>query len=718
MIQSSSSFSVKALRNIRDLLRFVSMAFLVGAISGIALIAIVMLFSSAAMAQTNNEVRRGELLFASEDGERIAATLVATNIDAQLNGLIARVKVVQTFKNPEASVREAVYAFPLPEKSAVDRMEIQIGERRIEGQIKERAQAKKIYETAKQEGRKAALVEQWRPNMFTTSVAPIGAFETVVVTIEYQQSLRYDQGVFSWRFPLAITPRYTPMPLSAEDSGAPIRAEHQEVTFASEVMSTPVSTQTPLSAQPLAEMPIAMDGSAHSIKTDSGVNIDITLAPGAPITEVISAYHDIDMAALDEDRYFITLADGEIPADRDFEISWTPLVGAAPVSALYSETFDGENYYYLMMLPKDNTDEQRHRIARELTFIIDTSGSMSGEPIRQAKQALSLAISRLASDDYFNVIEFNSTTRQLFKQPVPVNDSTLSKARHFVSRLQADGGTEMYPALQSALSALAASGLVGQVVFLTDGAVGNEEQLFSLIRDSLGERRLFTVGIGSAPNAHFMTRSAEFGRGTFTYIGDLNEVNQKMTELFYKLESPVLTNIDAQWSRETEMYPPIIGDLYAGEPLVAVAKTSSDGTLLLSGALDVGGWHTTMNLDAAIPSSGVATLWARRKIDALIDEGQRNGNEDAARDAVIALSLKHHLVSRFTSLVAVDVTPTFERGVNIEKDSIPNQLPHGTSLPMTGMVSTATPAAWNALLGFALLLISALLFRRQTKSPI
>ncbi len=234
--------------------------------------------------------------------------------------------------------------------------------------------------------------------------------------------------------------------------------------------------------------------------------------------------------------------DGPVPADRDFELHWTPDVGRAPGAAVFVEPKDGKTYALVMLVP-NAPDASLPRMPREATYIIDTSGSMAGTSIVQAKAALLYALDRLAPGDRFNVIEFNSRARPLFDVPMPVDPATLGRARSFVSGLKADGGTEMREALTLALRAPKVEGFVRQIVFLTDGAVGNENELFALIRERLDDRRLFTVGIGSAPNSHFMTKAAQFGRGTFTYIGDTREVQEKMAALFRKLESPVLTDV-------------------------------------------------------------------------------------------------------------------------------------------------------------------------------
>ncbi|MDR2244163.1 MAG: marine proteobacterial sortase target protein [Burkholderiales bacterium] len=679
---------------VRDLLRFVGAALITGLVASLLLMAAILFFASHAYAQNNpsrfvgDDLQCGALLLSDGAGGREAALLLDTVVQAELNGLIARVKVVQTFKNPSDSIREGVYAFPLPETAAVDHLEMKIGERRIQGQIKERQQARQIYEQAIQEGKKAALVEQWRPNLFTTSIAPIGPDDEIVVEIEYQQSLRYDQGVFSWRFPLAITPRYSP----------------------GGIMMPEGDTQSVAAGE--AEL---LPDCSCDVWADLGnpVRFDITLAPGAPIREVHSRYHGVVMEDLGGGRYRVTLEEDSVPADRDFELTWTPHTGHAPQAALFTERFADEDYWYLMLMPASEPATQAVRMQREVTFIIDTSGSMSGAPMQQAKDALLMALTRLQHGDFFNVIEFNSVTKPLFSAPVAVDAASLRKARAFVSKLYADGGTEMFPALKLALEAPPTPGMIGQVIFLTDGAVSNEEQLFNLIQDRLNERRLFTVGIGSAPNSYFMNRAAEFGRGTFTFISDIHEVNEKMAALFQKLETPALTDVKAQWPMAVDMWPTLVGDLYQGEPVVIVGKTATggkQGALTLQGAVSGKGWSSALTLNEATPASGIATLWARRKIDALLDEGRRQGNSEMMRDEVVQLALKHHLVSRFTSLVAVDVTPSFPSDMSIEKTALPLASPN---VSMAGLPAGSTSAAWNMLGGALALLLAWMLKRRR-----
>ena len=284
-----------------------------------------------------------------------------------------------------------------------------------------------------------------------------------------------------------------------------------------------------------------------------------------------------------------------VPAARDFELVWTPDVGSAPGAALFTETLGGKTYALLMALPPTLVDAGAARAPREITYIIDTSGSMEGVSIAQARDALSMALDRLQAGDRFNVIEFNSTSTSLFTAPMPFDATTQAQAKQFVGRLRARGGTEMLPALAIALAGPPESSLMRQVVFLTDGAVGNEDAILRLLHDKLGDRRLFTIGIGPSPNTFFLAKAAQFGRGTFTFIGDVREVRQKMTDLFRKLESPALTDIRVDWPGGTDAWPRRVPDLYAGEPLVVTAQFPAgtlQGNVVISGSRAGQPWQT------------------------------------------------------------------------------------------------------------------------------
>ncbi|HEX9648539.1 MAG TPA: marine proteobacterial sortase target protein, partial [Alphaproteobacteria bacterium] len=244
----------------------------------------------------------------------------------------------------------------------------------------------------------------------------------------------------------------------------------------------------------------------------------------------------------------------------------------------------------------------------------------------------------------------------------------------------ADGGTEMAPALARALTGAPPQGKLRQVVFLTDGAVGNETELFAIIDDDLGASRLFTVGIGSAPNSYFMAKAAEIGRGTFTHIGETSQVAERMEALFAKLEHPVMTDIDTAWPAGLvpHMSRATLPDLYAGEPVVFTARLDAlEGAVTVSGVRDGEPWAARLDLAQAAPAHGIAALWARDRIDAMLHESGVLMDPAEVQGEVVALALAHHLVTKFTSLVAVDVTPTRPEGAAMASRKLPHNLPYG-----------------------------------------
>jgi Ca-activated chloride channel family protein len=392
-------------------------------------------------------------------------------------------------------------------------------------------------------------------------------------------------------------------------------------------------------------------------------------------------------------------------ARRDFELVWRPDVRQQPQAALFTERMAGEDYALLMVMPPGEESSSLDYVPREVTYVIDTSGSMAGASIQQAKAALLLALQRLREGDFFNIVEFNTNTYTLYKQPVPATKATIRKASDYVQALRANGGTEMRSALETALAAPARTGKdsLRQVIFITDGSVGNEAELFKLIKDNIGTRRLFTVGIGSAPNSHFMQRAASFGRGTYTYIGTAAEVNEKMSALFSRIDNPLLTDIHIDWkSPSVAQWPEKVADLYLGEPIIVTAKLSAIGNnVVVSGNYAGKPWQRSVSTAIGDTSSGVNKVWARSQITSLMNKLYEGMAKDEIRHAVIDVALHHHLVSTYTSLVAVDITPTRHEGEHLSKTTVPVNLPEGWKheAVFSGLPATATSANEYLLLG-------------------
>ncbi len=609
----------------------------VGLLVSIVLAGATMLLAGSAQAAG------GTLQFKTSAGA-ITAPLLDTDVEIRVTGHVARATVRQNFRNPHADWYEGVYTFPLPENAAVDHLRMRIGERVVEGEIRERQAAKASYEQAKAEGRRATLLEQERPNLFTSSVANIGPGEAIQIEIEYQQTLRYDQGRYALRFPMVIGPRY--IPHGVEDAARIVPA-----------VLRPDDGSGPINP----------------------VRLRVSLDAGVPLAAVESPYHAVSVETESAGRRRIAL-DGKTYANKDFELAWTLAPGRAPAAVLFSEK-KGERHYGLLL----------------------------AVPPAQAREALELAIRRLAPADRFNVIEFNSYARALFPQARPADAGNLDNAVRWVRELRAQGGTEMAKALDLALDASEHPDRIRQIVFLTDGAVGNEDQLLRMIRERLGDSRLFTVGIGSAPNSHFMSKAAQFGAGTFTYIGKIEEVKEKMGELFSKLESPVLKGLQIDWgdSQGVEAWPKVVPDLYLGEPVMVMFSADR-----VADQVTVAG--ITARNTPLEEAGGLGTLWARAKISNLMDALREGTPEEKVRAGVIQLALEHHLVTKYTSLVAVDKTPARAPDAALKTGAMPTNLPEGWNYDAVfgELPRGATDARFNLLAGL-LLLLSAWFLRRR-----
>jgi Ca-activated chloride channel family protein len=413
---------------------------------------------------------RGGLLVQDASGAGIDTPLLGTEVEVRVTGVVARTTVRQIFLNTSERWLEGTYVFPLPELAAVDALRMRVGGRVFEGRIQERKRALESYARARREGRRASLVAQARPNLFETSVANLGPHEELEVELEYQELLQYTDAGFELRVPLVAAPRYSPGSV----------------------------------ASPTAEVPLPTLSVGSSPVFSHPVSIDVDLDAGAPVELLESPTHPLELES-EGHRHRILVSAAE--ADRDFVLRWSLAGSAAPLPVIFSQESGGELYLLLVVLPP-LPERGSSFLEHETVFVVDTSGSMGGQAIRQAREALALALGRLEPTAWFNVIAFASKPRSLFGQSVPATSGNLEEAMGFVAALDSGGGTEMLPALERAFEGDEGEAAVRRVLFLTDGSIGNEAQLLAAIEQGRGRSRLFPVGIGSAPNAYFLRRAA------------------------------------------------------------------------------------------------------------------------------------------------------------------------------------------------------------------
>ena len=625
---------------------------------------------------TPNDMQSGGLLFKSkEPGKYVEAPKVATDIKLDVTGPVARATVTQTFLNASDVWVEGLYVFPLPDNAAVDRLKMKVGDRLIEGKIKPKKEAREIYEAAKREGKKASLLEQQRPNLFTNAVANIGPGESVTIQIEYQETIPRKGEEFSLRVPLVVAPRYNPLnkPLKPV-----IDMEAKQTAGTSGWGSTdPVPDRDAITAPVLDPK---KDGKSNP------VTLSVTLNAGFPLDQVVSHYHDVTIKPDGDDKVTLTLNEGAVPADKDFLLTWTGKAGKTPNLGLFTQKMTGkdgtsQNYLLAYITPPYKLTESVKMPPREVIFVIDQSGSMAGPSIRQARSSLIEALDQLKPEDSFQIIRFNDEMNQLFGAPKKADAEAISEAKRWVNRIKADGGTNMLPAMLEALTDSNPNApTLRQVIFLTDGAIGNEKQLFEAVKSNKGRSRIFTVGIGSAPNSFFMSRAAEVGRGTFTHIGDITEVQAKMGDLFKQLSHPIATDLRALLlgGKEVEASPDALPDLYLGEPVVLAIKAKTLGdTLTLKGRFDNQPWSLSVDLTKAATSTAIDKIWARGKIRQLESDRLLSDDTKTIDKEIETLGLQHHMVTRLTSLVAVDVTPSRPTEEELESKKVPLNLPDG-----------------------------------------
>lgn len=620
-------------------------------------------------------VAEGTLLFRSPWTQRFEPLpLEHTDVDIDVRGVVAATTITQRFKNPTDAPLEAVYVFPLPHDAAVYDMEARIGARVIRAQVKERGEARRTYEAARVEGRRAALVEQERPNVFTTSLANILPGERIDVRLRYVGPLPWEGGRVRLTFPMVVGPRYVPGTRSVGHQGHGWSADTDAVPDASRI--------TPPVRPPASR-------AAHDI------GLRVRLDGGVRLAGVSSPSHEIRNRIADDGATLVELAGDATLPNRDFVLEYRLAPPHGPRAALFvspagegAATDDDGGRTFLLAAFPPAVEQAETRPPLEMVFLIDVSGSMAGTSIEQARAALLQALARLTPQDRFHIVAYNHAFFAFRPTPLPASADNLASARGFVAGLRADGGTEMLPALQAVLALAPTPGYLRDVVLLTDGCLGNEEQIFDALRRGLGDARLFTVAIGSAPNHYLAANMAQFGRGSFTAIADGGEIETRMARLLDQISSPVLTDLRLVWQGVTadDVLPERLPDLFRGQPLLIYGRLTGDsaGTLVVEGRTGAAPFHQEIAVEPSRARfhPGLTALWARAKVDELMNlwrDAPEGDERDARRAEIVALALGHHLVTRFTSLVAVEDVPAHDGGA-----------------PRTAVVPSELPAGWQA----------------------
>lgn len=596
-----------------------------------------------------------------------------TDVDVDIAGFIARVTLTQRFTNPSDAPIEAVYVFPMSAKAAVDTMEMTIGTRTIRGLIKERGEARQIYEAARAAGQTASLLDQERPNIFTQSVANIMPGNDILITISYVEYLDYEDGHYEFSFPMVVGPRYIP--------GAPAAPETRPG-----LRSGPPSTRQVPDAAKITP-PIAPEGT----RAGHDISLSVHLNAGVPIQQVHSELHEISLQNLGPNVAKIDLKDRKTIPNRDFILRYT-VAGDQIQDAVLTHASAKGGFFTLILQPPDRVDDAQIT-PKEMIFVIDCSGSMRGFPIEKAKATMALAIENMNPDDTFNLISFSGGMGYCFDKPMPNTDENRRKAHEYLGNLQGGGGTEMMPALLAALEGQDDPERLRIVCFMTDGYIGNDMAILDAIQKNAHDARVFAFGIGNSINRFLIEGMGRLGRGAsevVTLESDGDEAARRFQE---RINDPILTDITVDFGglnvQDVFPDPGAIPDLFASTPLVLKGKynraDASSGTVTIRGMTSQGPWERRieLTLPADEPEFDVlAPLWARAKIQRLMDQdwhGAQIGQPEAdIKQQVTDLGLTYNLVTQYTSFVAVEEKVINKDG-KPQRIEVPVEMPDGVS---------------------------------------
>lgn len=600
--------------------------------------------SVCAFSALGQETTEGSLYARTTKGSDLGAcALKNTAVNVDISGFVARVRVVQEFQNPFSEPIEAIYKFPLSQNGAVDEMTMTIGTRTIRGKMLKREEARKVYETARNEGRAASLLDQERPNIFTQSVANIMPGESIKIEISYVETLKYEAGEYEFVFPMTVGPRYIPGSVKDASKIAP---------------------------------PVATTRAGHDI------SMNVNLNAGVPVESIRSVSHDIDQVNLTANSSRLNIRGEKTIPNKDFILRYD-VSGKRLEDAVLTHR-DARGGFFTLVLQPPHFPAPEDRTPKEIVFVLDTSGSMSGFPIDKAKEAMKLSLEGLYPEDTFNLITFAGDTSVLFEEPVPATQANIELAQKFLESRQGGGGTEMMKAIQAALDPSDSKEHLRIVCFMTDGYIGNENEIVAEIQKH-SKARIFSFGIGSSVNRHLLDKMAEAGRGEAEYV-TLDEDGSKAAKKFYeRVRTPMLTDISIEWNGMpvADTYPSKIPDLFSAKPVVIKGRYTgaASGKIKLIGK--VGGQHYEREIAVNLPdkepaNDSIASLWARQRVDELTAESLNSKDAARVNKQITNLGLEFGLMTNFTSFVAVEDKIVNRNGKPVTVE-VPVELPSGVS---------------------------------------
>lgn len=585
--------------------------------------------------------------------------LKSTEVKAKITGNLARVEVTQTFANELREPLEAIYVFPLPDEAAIEAMEIHIGSRLIKGTVINREEAIKLYNKYITEGRTSSILEQERDNIFTQSIANIKPGEKIQVTISYTEQLKFSHGHYEFVFPMVVCPRYIPGNILGENGDTDVVPDASRLT------------------PPLQHR----GGGSHNI------NIYVEINAGLPLSRVWSPSHQI-IAWQDGKLVKIKLDPSDVIPNKDLIVRYC-LSGEKTQATVLHQRDERGGHFAIYLIPALNYPTEEI-VAKDVVFLIDTSGSQYGAPLEQAQALMRRLIQGLNPQDTFAIIDFANTAKKLAPAPLANTSENRRLALDYIDNLTASGGTELIKGMQAVLNFPEAKlGRLRSVVLLTDGYIGNDKEAIARVQQSLPEgNRLYCFGVGTAVNRFLLNRLAEVGRGLARFIRPDEPINDIVEQFCQQINNPVLTNIQVHWQgngEPPEIYPSLAPDLFAQEPLVLCGRKADalPGILSISG-VTAGGYvyEEKLAINFSSPATeapeSIAQLWARQRIKHLTNQ-MLAWETTSGIEAVTATALTYHLLSPYTAFIAVSPEVRVDSLGHLVTVEVPQPLPEFVS---------------------------------------
>ncbi len=529
------------------------------------------------------------------------------HVTATIHDQIATTTVDQEFFNPNDRQLEGTYIFPVPQGAHLDTFSMDVNGRPVEAELLAADKARQIYEDIVRRHRDPALLEYVGRDLFKVRIFPIEPHSHKRVKLTYTQLLPADAGLVSYLYPL--------------------------------------NTEK-FSAKPIPD-----------------VSVKVELASNRPLKSIYSPSHDVEIVRHGDDRATIGFEQRDVRPDTDFQLYFAPERGELGANLLtFRAAGEDHGYFLLLAAPAYETKDER-TVPKDVAFVLDTSGSMAGKKIEQAKKALTFCVDSLNDGDRFEIVRFSSDVEPLFDKLVAATPANREKAQAFVRDLRAIGGTDIDDALKKALGLRpVASDRPYLVIFLTDGlpTVGevDNDKIVAAVKDaSGGNTRVFCFGIGTDVNTHLLDRITETTRAASAYVLPDEDLEVKVSNFFAKVKDPVLTDLKLTFPdgvRATQLYPSPLPDLFKGDQLVLAGRFSGKGTGKIVLAGKVNGHSQTFAFPATFPQHGaehefIPRLWATRRVGYLLDEIRLHGESAELRDEVTELARKYALVTPYTA---------------------------------------------------------------------